>query len=52
MQHLKHAIRLLTALTVSIAVLALSSCSDDFWTLKYKITYSTEHGITPAGNRS
>lgn len=48
MQHLKHAIRLLTALTVSIAALALSSCSDDFWTLKYKITYSTEHGSTPA----
>ncbi|MCR5126022.1 MAG: InlB B-repeat-containing protein [Treponema sp.] len=48
MQHLKHAIRLLTALTVSIAALALSSCSDDFWTAKYTITYSTEHGIRPA----
>ncbi len=48
MQHLKHAIRLLTALTASIAALALSSCSDDFWTTKYTITYDRNgHGTLP-----
>lgn len=48
MQHLKHAIRLLAALTASIAALALSSCSDDFWTAKYKITYDRNgHGTLP-----